>query len=68
MMGFIFKRKKHPDIRSSSIERDSFIHSVEKYLESRPDIVYDDSAKKMLVDWFVNHEDSKIEKYLGTKL
>lgn len=68
MIKFILNLGKNkPDIRLSSMERDSFIHSVEKYLETRPDIIYNDSVKEKLVNWFTEHKDYKIKEYLGIK-
>ena len=65
MIRFLKKLFTRPDIRTSSMERDSFIRTVEKYLEDKPDIVYNESVKEKLIDWFTNHDDDKIMKYLG---
>lgn len=63
----IFKLFKRKDTRTSSLDLDSFIRSVEIYIEDKPDIRYDESIKEMLIDWYINHEDNKINAYLNRR-
>lgn len=61
----MFFRSKRRNPRSSSLAKDSFIRDVEAYIKNHPEIIYNDLIKEKLVDYYEQHNDVAIKKYLG---
>ena len=57
-------RIKLKDHRTSSIFISDFIDSVEEYVKSHPELKYNEDVKSKLIDAYVTHDDSLINKLL----